>query len=131
MKETNKNRNLGMALGMCFGVSIGAALGSSLGNVAMGSSTGMCIGMAIGLVPGSLTDKEVNKQLEESGYTIKDTNQNDQNGEYIITIVNKAGKERTVIVYKGQMESENFSKGDVVYLDEDGMLEQAYDKDDE
>ena len=83
MKETNKNRNLGMALGMCFGVSIGAALGSSLGNVAMGSSTGMCIGMAIGLVLGSLTDKEVNKQLEESGYTIKDINQNEQNGEYI------------------------------------------------
>ena len=131
MKETNKNRNLGMALGMCFGVSIGAALGSSLGNVAMGSSMGMCIGMAIGLVLGSLTDKEVNKQLEESGYTIKDINQNDHNGEYIITIVNKAGEESTVIVPKGQMESENFSKEDVVYLDEDGMLEQAYDKDDE
>ena len=89
------------------------------------------ISAAIGLVLGSLTDKEVNKQLEESGYTIKDINQNDQNGEYIITIVNKAGEESTVIVPKGQMESENFSKEDVVYLDEDGMLEQAYDKDDE
>ena len=37
-------------------------------------------------------------------------------------------EESVVIVPKGQMEEENFSKEDVVYLDEDGMLEQAYDK---
>lgn len=29
------------------------------------------------------------------------------------------------------MEAENFSKEDIVYLDDDGMIEQAYDKEDE
>jgi hypothetical protein len=80
---------------------------------------------------GVLKDKEVNKQIEENGYTIKQIEKNEQKEEYIITIVNRLGEESVVIVPKGQMEVENFSKEDVVYLDEDGMLEQAYDKEDE
>ena len=66
--------------------------------------------------------------IEEKGYTIKDIKKDERNGEYIITIVNRLGEESVVIVPKGQMEEENFSKENVVYLDEDGMLEQAYDK---
>ena len=131
MKKTNKNTSTGMALGMCFGVSIGTSIGSSLGNIAMGSSMGMLFGMVIGLLIGAAKDKEVNNQIEEKGYTIKDIKENEQNGEYIITIVNRLGEENVVNVPKGQMEEENFSKEDVVYLDEDGMLEQAYDKEDE
>ena len=69
--------------------------------------------------------------LKEKEYTIKDIKKSEQNGEYIITIVNRVGEENVVIVPKGQMEEENFSKEDVVYLDENGMLEQAYDKEDE
>lgn len=45
--------------------------------------------------------------------------------------MNRLGEENVVNVPKGQMEEENFSKEDVVYLDEDGMLEQAYEKVDE
>lgn len=56
---------------------------------------------------------------------------NEQNEEYIITIENRLGEESIVIVPKGQMEAENFSKEDIVYLDDDGMIEQAYDKEDE
>ena len=131
MKKTNKNTSTGMALGMCFGVSIGTSIGSSLGNIAMGSSMGMLFGMVIGLLIGAAKDKAINKQIEEKGYTIKDIKKNEQNGEYIITIVNRLGEENVVNVPKGQMEEENFSNEDVVYLDEDGMLEQAYDKEDE
>lgn len=131
MKKTHKNRDTGMALGMCFGVSIGTSIGSSLGNVAMGSSMGMLFGMLIGLLLGESKDKEVNKQIEENNYTIKEIKMNEQNGEYIITIVNKLGEESVVIVPKGQMEEENFSKEDVVYLDDEGMIEQAYEKEDE
>ena len=131
MKKTTKNTNTGMALGMCFGVSIGTSIGSSIGNIAMGSSMGMMFGMVIGLLIGAAKDKEINNQIEEIGYTIKDIKKNEQNGEYIITIVNRLGEENYVNVPKGQMEEENFSKEDVVYLDEDGMLEQAYDKEDE
>jgi len=131
MKKTNKNTNMGMALGMCFGVSIGTSIGSSLGNVAMGSSMGMLFGMVIGLLLGTAKDKKINDQIEEDNYTIKEIKKNEQNEEYIITIVNKSGEERDVIVPKSQMEEEKFSKADVVYLDEDGMIEQAYDKEDE
>ena len=36
-----------------------------------------------------------------------------------------------VIVSKGQMEEENFEIDDVVFLDDEGVIEQAYDKEDE
>ncbi|MBE5955427.1 MAG: MFS transporter [Lachnospiraceae bacterium] len=131
MKKTNKHTSMGMTLGMCFGVSLGISLGSSVGNVAMGSSMGMLFGMVIGLLIGAAKDREINNQIEEKGYTIKDIKKNEQSGEYIITIVNRLGEENVVNVPKGQMEEENFSNEDVVYLDEDGMLEQAYYKEDE
>lgn len=131
MKKTNKNTNTGMALGMCFGVSLGTSIGSSHGNVALGSSMGMLFGMLIGLLLGAAKDKEINKQIEENNYTIKEIKKNEQNEEYIITIENRLGEESIVIVPKGQMEAENFSKEDIVYLDDDGMIEQAYDKEDE
>ena len=128
MKKTNKNTNMGMALGMCFGVSIGTAIGSTFDNMAIGTSLGMCIGMAIGLALGSLKDKEVNKQVEEEGCTIKDIKKDEEKEEYIITIVNRLGDESIVIVPKGQMEEENFQIDDVVFLNDDGLIEQAYDK---
>lgn len=131
MKKTNKNTSMGMALGMCFGVAIGTALGSAFDNMTMGISLGPCIGMLIGLVFGSLKDEEVNKQIKEKGYTIKDIQKNAGKEEYIITIVNRLGEESVVIVPKGQMEEENFEIEDVVFLDDDGLIEQAYDKEDE
>lgn len=131
MKKTNKNTSMGMALGMCFGVSIGTAIGSTFDNMTMGTSLGMCIGMAIGLVIGSQKDKEVNKQVEEDGYTIKDIKMNEEKEEYAITIVNRLAEESVVMVSKEQMEEENFQIDDVVFLNDDGLIEQAYDKDDE
>ena len=80
---------------------------------------------------GSQKDKEVNKQVEEEGYTIKDIKKNEEKEEYIITIVNRLEEESIVIVPKGQMEEENFQIDDVVFLNDDGLIEQAYDKDDE
>ena len=131
LKKTNKNTSMGMALGMCFGVSIGTAFGSMLGNTGLGISMGSGLGLLIGLVLGSLKDEEVNKQLLEKGYTIKTIKSQDEKQEYVITIVNHLGEESDVIVPKEQMEEETFESGDVVFLDEEGMIEQAYDKEDE
>ena len=128
LKKTNKNTSMGMALGMCFGVSIGTAFGSMLGNTGLGISMGSGLGLLIGLVLGSLKDEEVNKQLLEKGYTIKTIKSQNEKQEYVITIVNHLGEESDVIVPKEQMEEETFEIGDVVFLDEDGMIEQAYDK---
>lgn len=130
MKKTNKNTSIQMVFGMCICGSIGTFIGASLGNSAMGSSMGLLVGMVIGFLIGTTEDKKVNNQIKEKGYTIKDIKKNEQNGEFIITIVNRLGEENVVNVPKEQMEEENFSKDDVVYLDEDGMLEQAYDKED-
>lgn len=130
VKKTNKNTNMGMTLGMCFGVAIGTALGSVFDNMTMGIALGPCIGMLIGLVFGSLKDEEVNKQIEEEGYAIKDIQKNEEKEEYIITIVNRSGEKSMVTVPKGQMEEEKFEIEDVVFLDDDGLIEQAYDKED-
>ena len=128
LKKTSKNTSMGMALGVCFGVSIGTAFGSMIGNTSLGLSMGPGLGLLIGLVLGSLKDEEVNKQLLEKGYTIKTIKSQDEKQEYVITIVNHLGEESDVIVQKEQMEEETFEIGDVVFLDEDGMIEQAYDK---
>lgn len=128
MKKTNKNTNLGMATGMCLGMSFGTALGSAWGNTGLGTSLGMSIGLVLGLVIGSQKDKKVNEQLAEQKYTVKIIEQNEENEEYSITIVSSSGKETIVTVPKGQMETELFCVGDIVFLDDDGLIEQAFDK---
>ena len=131
MKKTSKNTSMNMAMGMCLGVSIGTSIGTVFDNISMGSSMGLIIGMLIGLVIGAVKDEKVNKQMKEKGYTILSIKSNESNEEYIIVIVNKAGEESVINVPKGQMEAEDFQIGDVVYLDDDGMIEQAFDKKDE
>lgn len=131
MKKTNKNTNLGMVFGMCFGVSIGTAIGNTFDNMSIGTSLGLCIGMAIGIALGSQKDKKVNQQVAEEGYTIKEIEKNETKEEYIITITNKMEQERVVVIPKGQMEEEDFEINDVVYLDDDGLIEQVYDKEED
>lgn len=131
MKKTNKHTNTGMALGMCLGVSVGTAIGSTFNNMALGSAIGLSMGMVIGLILGSRKDEEVNKQIEEKGYTIKEIRKSEVKDEYFVTIVNRWGDKSIVEVPKGQMEAEVFDVDDVVFLDEDGLIEQAYEKDNE
>ena len=132
MKKMHKNMTLGMSMGMCFGVAIGCTWGESVfGNTGTGLAMGMCVGMCIGMDVGAAKDNAVNRQLEEQGYTIKDIQPSSKNNDYSILIINRKGEEKIVTVSKGQMEAENLSVGDIVYLDEDGNLEQAYDDDKE
>lgn len=130
MKKTSKNMNTGIGMGMCFGVAIGSALGAAFDNISIGVALGISIGLAIGAVAGSQKDKAVNEQIEEKGYTViaivPGTDKN-----YIVTIEDKAGEKKEIIVPAGIMSTEVFSIGDVVFLDEDGMIEQAFDDEDE
>ena len=119
-----------MALGMCFGVSIGTSLGTVWDNTSLGISLGLCFGMLIGLVMGTQKDNEVNKQLETKGYTIKVIKKNEKNN-YLVTIIDKSGEESIVSVSNGEMDEECFEIGDMVFLTDEGLLEQAYDKEDE
>lgn len=126
-KKTSRNRSLGMSLGMCFGVSIGMGLASSLNiNIGTGMCMGMCICMCVGIALGSAKDNAINEQLEEQGYTISHIEPADVPKTCVVTIVNYAGEKKTVSVPKGELESETLKIGDVVYLDEEGHLEQVY-----
>ena len=133
MKKTNKNRNLGMALGMCMGSALGSSLGNVLfdGNLAMGTAIGISIGLSLGLALGSLKDKEIEAQVKEKGYMIKTIEKNEGGKEYTVTITDKCGEDVVIIVSEGIMETEQFSVGDFVFLDEDGEIEQAFDNEDE
>lgn len=128
MKKTSRNTTLGMSLGMCFGMSIGSAIGTASGHLSVGISLGMCIGMALGMAIGAQKDKEVNKQVEEEGYTIKSIKEDGEKGDYLITIVNKLGEEIVVKVPKSQMKADNFEMDEVVYLNDTQMIEHVYDK---
>ncbi len=130
MKKTSKNMNTGIGMGMCFGVAIGSSMGVAFDNIAIGVALGISIGLAIGAALGAQKDKAVNEQVDEKGYTIKAIIPNGDN-EYIVTIEDKAGEKKEIIVPDGVMNTELFSIGDVVFLDEDGMIEQAFDEEDE
>ena len=130
MKKTNKNQSMGMSLGLCIGVAIGTSLGSVFHNIAIGISIGMCAGMGIGSLLGARKDNVINRQIEEKGYAVQSIEEA-ENGEYVITIANKVGVEQVVTVPKGVMDEEAFSVGDIVFLDDDGLIEQAFDKDEE
>jgi len=127
MKKTDKNESQGTALGMCFGLCLGMALGSAFDNISMG----MCFGLAIGVAFGALKDRQVNRQLKEKGYRVKAIEEKNGGAEYAVTIEAGDGETCVITLPGGQMESEGFAVGDTVYLDEDGLLEQAFDKDEE
>lgn len=128
MKKTSRNTSIGMALGMCFGVALGSSFGTLFdGNLARGTSIGMSLGLALGLALGALKDKAINEQMEEKGYTVKAIEMRDVEG-FLVTIVDRTGGEIVVKVPKGTMEAEQFAVGDIVFLDEDGEIEQAFDK---
>lgn len=123
MKQTTKNAGTGMALGMCFGAAVGSAIGS------LGIPMGICFGMLIGLVIGANKDKIVNKQVAEKGYKIKAIEKNEVSNEYGITLVDNQGSEQTVSISSGTMKTELFKVGDIVFIDEDGDIEQAFNED--
>lgn len=125
MKRTEKNANEGMSMGMCFGVAIGTSLGVVFDNIAMGVGLGLCIGLLIGFAMGSHKDKLVDEQVSEKGYTVKEIIPRDKK-EYSVIIEDKMGETKEVIIPVGIMDTELFSVGDIVYLDEDGMIELIY-----
>ncbi len=123
MKQTTKNAGTGMALGMCFGAAVGSAIGS------LGIPMGICFGMLVGLVIGANKDKIVNKQVAEKEYKIKAIEKNEVSNEYGITLVDNQGSEQTVSISSGTMKTELFKVGDIVFIDEDGDIEQAFNED--
>ena len=123
MKQTTKNARIGAALGMCFGVIIGSAIES------LGIPIGLCLGMSIGIVIGAKKDEIVNKQVAEKGYKIKAIEKNEVSNEYSITVIDNQGNEQTVSISSITMETELFKVGDIVFIDEDGDIEQAFDED--
>ena len=123
MKQTTKNAGTGVALGMCFGVAVGSAIES------LGIPMGLCLGMLIGLIIGANKDEIVNKQVAEKGYKIKAIEKNEVSNEYGITLVDNQDSERTVSISSGTMETELFNVGDIVFIDEDKDIEQAFDED--
>ena len=123
MKQTTKNAGTGMALGMCLGVAVGSAIDR------LGIPLGLCFGMLIGLAIGANKDKIVNKQVAEKGYKIKAIEKNEGSNEYGMTLVDNQGNEQTVSISSSTMETELFKVGDIVFIDEDGDIEQAFDED--
>ena len=123
MKQTTKNAGTGMAIGMSIGVAMGSAIES------LGIPMGLCFGVLMGLVIGANKDKIVNQQIAEKGYKIKAIEKNEGSNEYGITLVDHQGNEQTVSISATTMETELFKVGDIVFIDEDGDIEQAFDED--
>lgn len=129
-KESHKYQMMGMSLGMCFGISIGMSLGYTLfDNGTLGMCMGLSIGMLIGMSVGMSKDKAINEQLKTKGYTILDIIPKDITlKEYEVKLADKNEEVCFVSVSRGTMETEDFKVGDLVYMDEDGNIEQAMEE---
>ena len=129
MKETRKYTNMGMIFGMPFGMSFGTVLGNTLfDNMPIGLLLGMSAGMGIGIIFGQAKDKAVNLQLVEKGYKVTKITPNKADGSYQVMIEDVQKNTLNVVVSKAKMKEEVFELGNIVYLNEDGELEQAYEK---
>jgi len=93
----------------------------------IGISIGISVGLLLGCIIGTTKDNTINEQLKKHGYTITEINKDGE--EYLVTIVDHSGEETDIKVTAGIMETELFSVGDVVFIDDEGDIEQAYDKD--
>lgn len=129
--DPHKYQTLGMSMGMCLGISIGMTIGFTVFDQGLlGMVLGLSLGMVLGIAWGMDKDKKVNAQLQDKGYTILAiTPKTDAQDEYAVTISDKNGQKQLLLVSKGDMEVEQFEIGDLVYLDEDGDMEQVMDKD--
>ncbi len=129
MKKSTKYQTLGMSIGMCLGVSFGITFGqTAFDNMPIGMCMGLSVGMAIGMAIGAAKDKAINDQVEQMGYVITEIIAVESAKEFRITVRNKAEEETVVVVPSGIMEEETFCVGDVVFMDEDGMIEQAFEE---
>ncbi len=128
MKETHKHRNYGLCIGMCFGAAIDIAFEQDGGWSSMGF-VGIALGLLVGMAIGMAMNNKVNEQLRSQGYRIKEIREPSSDGGYELIIVNHAGEEMIRTVEAGDMDVEGFKVGDMVYIDEDGAVEQAYDED--
>ena len=120
MKKTHKNTNLGIALGLCFGVTFGLTIYDNL-------PLGILFGLAIGASFGSAMDKKLNVKIEEQGYIITAMKKTGPDT-YTIRLANKHGKERQIEKNAAAIDSQNLRVGKVVYLNDDGHIELAYDE---
>ena len=130
MKSSGSHRfqGMGMSLGMCLGVGLGLSLGESLfGSQSVGMCVGTGVSMVLGMAIGAAKDKKVNAQMDGKGYVITGI-EACPDKTFHVTIQDKSGKSQSVPVTKGEMETELFAVGDAVYLDEEGRIEQALDK---
>lgn len=98
-----KKTNKNTNKGMALGMCLGVSIGTALGTTFDNIAMGCSFGMCIGMAIGLVIGSQ------------KD----------------KAGVEMAVMVSKGEMGEENFQIDDVVFLNDDGLIEQAYDKEDE
>ena len=70
----------------------------------------------------------VARMMAEKGYKIKVIEKDEVSNEYGITLVDYQGNEQKVSISSGTMETELFKEGDIVFIDEDGDIEQAFDE---
>ncbi len=91
---------------------------------------GMALGAVLGLLLGWHKDQKFHAQMREQGYCVRKIVRQDD-GAYLVVISDRNGWTQTIPVPPKTMTEEGFQPGDAVYLDEDGVLEQIYEKDEQ
>ncbi len=129
MKQLGNRSAIGLSMGICFGVAIGCAIGTATHRLAASIGIGAGVGCLVGLFIGYQKDKEVNAQVEQFGYTIQSINLLDDAVSSMVVIIDKHGSSKEIKMPNAELNAENLKVGDIVYLNEDGLVERAFDED--
>lgn len=131
MKKTRRNQETGAGIGLCTGMVLGMIAGENiLGSMGTGMCIGVCLGMCIGTVAGAVKDRKINEQYEQEGYTAVDIRGGDDGKSYV-TVRNTAGEETVIETPAADIEAEEITAGDAVYIDEEGHIEKVEFDDEE
>jgi hypothetical protein len=128
MKQLGNRSAIGLSMGICFGVAIGCAIGTATHRLAASIGIGAGVGCLVGLFIGYQKDKEVNAQVEQFGYTIQSINLLDDAVSSMVVIIDKHGSSKEIKMPNAELNAENLKVGDIVYLNEDGLVERAFDE---
>lgn len=124
--KTSKNTSRYLAYAIVFGTFTGVLIASRYGHQVLSIIISIGFSMLVAYFFGKKKDKEVNEQLEKFAYAVKKSSYDKDHDLYIISIIDKEDREKTVKMKAKNYREMKLKKTELVYLKKNGQITPAY-----
>lgn len=124
--KTTKNEERYLAYAIVFGTFIVVILGNLYENQVVAIIISIILCMVIGYFLGKKKDKEVNDQLENFAYAVKESSYKKDKDRYRLTIVDKKDREKVIEIKADKYRDMELKKAELVFLKKNGQITPAY-----